>query len=60
VTILDKIDLSQRMDQKQYALRLIEEQRRLLQLRLHLGGHMGDNGPELKESKMMDVRTVWQ
>jgi len=45
VTILDNVDLSQRMDQKQYALRLVEEQRRLLQLRLHLGGQMGDNGP---------------
>jgi polyphosphate kinase 2 (PPK2 family) len=45
VTILDKLDMSQRLDQKQYATRLVREQRRLLQLRLHLGGQMGTSGP---------------
>ena len=45
MTILDTIDLTQRLDQKQYAARLVQEQRRLLQLRLHLGGQIGDQGP---------------
>jgi polyphosphate kinase 2 (PPK2 family) len=41
MTVLDKLDLGQRLDKDQYAKRLEEEQRRLLQLRLHLGGHLG-------------------
>ena len=45
MTILDTVDLTQRLDQKQYAARLVQEQRRLLQLRLHLGGQIGDRGP---------------
>ncbi len=47
--ILDKLDLSLRLDREQYAKRLEDEQRRLLQLRLHLGGQMGDGtgGPGL-------------
>lgn len=45
MTILDKLDMSQRLDQKQYEKRLVTEQRRLLQLRLHLGGQMGSSGP---------------
>ncbi len=44
MTILDKLDMSQRLDQKAYTARLIAAQRRLLQLRLHLGGQMGANG----------------
>ena len=39
--ILNQLDLAQRLDREQYAKRLEAEQRRLLQLRLHLGGHMG-------------------
>jgi hypothetical protein len=42
MTILDKLDLTQRLDREQYEKRLMEEQRRLLQLRLHLGGELGD------------------
>ncbi|MCU1360974.1 MAG: UDP-galactose-lipid carrier transferase, partial [Ilumatobacteraceae bacterium] len=41
MTFLDKLDLGQRLDKEQYGKRLEDEQRRLLQLRLHLGGHMG-------------------
>jgi AMP-polyphosphate phosphotransferase len=50
MTILDKLDMSQRLDREQYAKRLEDEQRRLLQLRLHLGGEMGSRrlGPGLQ------------
>ncbi len=44
MTILDKLDLTLRLDREQYEKRLMEEQRRLLQLRLHLGGELGDRG----------------
>ena len=44
MTILDKLDLTLRLDREQYTKRLEEEQRRLLQLRLHLGGELGDHG----------------
>ena len=48
MTILDKLDLSLRLDREQYEKRLEDEQRRLLQLRLHLGGEMGGRiGPGL-------------
>ena len=49
MTILDKLDMSQRLDRDQYTAKLEREQRRLLQLRLHLGGHMGTGevGPGL-------------
>ncbi len=48
MTILSKLDLSLRLDREQYEKRLMEEQRRLLQLRLHLGGEMGGQvGPGL-------------
>lgn len=49
MTILDKLDLGQRLDREQYNKRLEDEQRRLLQLRLHLGGQMGagQRGPGL-------------
>ena len=49
MTHLDKLDLSHRLDREQYAKRLEDEQRRLLQLRLHLGGQMGrgEVGPGL-------------
>ena len=49
MTILDKLDLGQRLDREQYNKRLEDEQRRLLQLRLHLGGQMGSGqrGPGL-------------
>lgn len=48
MTILDKLDLTLRLDKEQYEKRLQEEQRRLLQLRLHLGGEMGGQiGPGL-------------
>ncbi len=45
MAILDKLDLRVRLDREQYEKRLTEEQRRLLQLRLHLGGEMGSRGP---------------
>jgi AMP-polyphosphate phosphotransferase len=45
VTLLDKLDMSQRLDREQYTKRLELGQRRLLQLRLHLGGLMGSNTP---------------
>ncbi len=41
---LDALDLSQRLPNKEYLARLAVAQRRLLQLRLHLGGQMGDSG----------------
>jgi polyphosphate kinase 2 (PPK2 family) len=48
MTVLDTLDLTLRLDKEQYEKRLAEEQRRLLQLRLHLGGEMGDRiGPGL-------------
>lgn len=49
MTILDKLDLGLRLDREQYTKRLEDEQRRLLQLRLHLGGEMngGTIGPGL-------------
>ena len=41
--------MSQRLDREQYLTRLVDEQRRMLQLRLHLGGQMGSRavGPGL-------------
>lgn len=49
MAILKELDLAQRLDRDQYNKRLEAEQRRLLQLRLHLGGHMGSGaiGPGL-------------
>jgi AMP-polyphosphate phosphotransferase len=49
MTLLSQLDLGQRLDKEQYYKRLEDEQRRLLQLRLHLGGHMGagHRGPGL-------------
>jgi polyphosphate kinase 2 (PPK2 family) len=49
MTELDRLDLTLRLDRETYYKRLEEEQRRLLQLRLHLGGEMGsgDTGPGL-------------
>lgn len=49
MSVLHHLDLTQRLDRDQYAKRLIEEQRRLLQLRLHLGGELrgGEVGPGL-------------
>lgn len=46
---LAKLDMSQRLDRDQYLARVQAEQRRLLQLRLHLGGYAGsrDIGPGL-------------
>lgn len=41
---LDELDLSQRLPNKEYLARLAVAQRRLLQLRLHLGGQMGESG----------------
>jgi len=42
--ILDKLDMSNRLDKGEYERRLAEGQRRLFQLRLHLGGLMGGGG----------------
>lgn len=39
---LDDLDLSQRLPNKEYLARIAAAQRRLLQLRLHLGGQLGD------------------
>lgn len=39
--ILDKLDLSPRLDREEYERRLLVGQRRLQQLRLTLGGHLG-------------------
>ncbi len=48
MAILPELDLTQRLDRQQYDKRLIDGQRRLLQLRLHLGGEMGSGaGPGL-------------
>jgi len=44
MTLLDHLDMNQRLDRQTYESRLQTEQRRLLQLRLHLGGHMGSHG----------------
>ena len=44
MTLLDQLDMTQRLDRATYESRLQTEQRRLLQLRLHLGGHMGTHG----------------
>ncbi|MGH9274014.1 MAG: polyphosphate kinase 2 family protein [Acidimicrobiales bacterium] len=41
---LDDLDLGERIGAKEYVRRLQAAQRRLLQLRLHLGGQMGDSG----------------
>lgn len=47
--VLDKLDLSVRLSRDEYEQRLLLAQRRLSQLRLHLGGQMGDpaGGPAL-------------
>ena len=49
MTQLDQLDMTQRLDRGAYESRLVAEQRRLLQLRLHLGGQMGSRavGPGL-------------
>ena len=44
MTLLDHLDMTQRLDKPTYESRLQVEQRRLLQLRLHLGGHLGSHG----------------
>jgi polyphosphate kinase 2 (PPK2 family) len=45
---LHEVDLTQRLDRAQYNRRLVAAQRRLLQLRLHLGGQRGGElGPGL-------------
>jgi polyphosphate kinase 2 (PPK2 family) len=46
---LDSLDLTQRLTRKEYEERLTAAQRRLLQLRLHVGGQMdsGELGPGL-------------
>jgi AMP-polyphosphate phosphotransferase len=41
---LSKLDMTRRLERDEYLTRLEDSQRRLLQLRLHLGGHMGDQG----------------
>ena len=47
--IIDRLDMSNRLDRGEYERRLAEGQRRLFQLRLHLGGLMGPStlGPGL-------------
>jgi polyphosphate kinase 2 (PPK2 family) len=47
--VLHKLDLTPRLDRDEYERRLAAGQRRLLQLRLHLGGYMGTGlaGPGL-------------
>jgi AMP-polyphosphate phosphotransferase len=46
--IIENLDLSQRLDRDEYNKRLADGQRRLLQLRLQLGGQMGGGlGPGL-------------
>ena len=43
---LDSLDLTQRLARKDYDERLLPAQRRLLHLRLHVGGQMGSfTGP---------------
>jgi AMP-polyphosphate phosphotransferase len=46
---IDQLDFTLRLTRDEYEVRLAEAQRRLLQLRLHLGGQMGDGdiGPGL-------------
>ncbi|HRD99941.1 MAG TPA: UDP-galactose-lipid carrier transferase, partial [Ilumatobacteraceae bacterium] len=46
---LDRLDLSQKLTAAEYSKRIALAQRRLLQLRLHLGGQMGSGeiGPAL-------------
>ncbi len=46
---LDKLDLGKRLSRAEYDTRIVDGQRRLAQLRLHLGGQMGDpaGGPGL-------------
>ena len=48
-TRLDQLDLSQRLGRREYERRVEDAQRRLLQLRLHLGGQLGSGeiGPGL-------------
>ena len=41
MTVLDRLDMTQRLDRSEYASRLETAQRRLLQLRLYLEGQMG-------------------
>ncbi len=41
---LDELDLTQRLGRQEYEQRIIAAQRRLLHLRLHLGGQMGRGG----------------
>ena len=41
MTILDQLDMTQRLDRSEYAARLETAQRRLLQLRLYLEGQVG-------------------
>jgi len=47
--VLDRLDMSHRLDKDEYEKRLAQGQRRLSQLRLHLGGLMGSGtlGPGL-------------
>lgn len=40
---LDKLDLNAQLDREEYDERLYKAQRRLLKLRLQLGGHLGDS-----------------
>ncbi len=40
--VIDKLDLTQRLDRDEYEKRVLRGQRRFLQLRLALGGQMGD------------------
>jgi polyphosphate kinase 2 (PPK2 family) len=49
VGVLDNLDMTKRLDRDVYEKRLLDGQRRLLQLRLHLGGEMGSGkvGPGL-------------
>ena len=41
MAVLDQLDLSNKLDRVEYEQRLAVGQRRLYQLRLHLGGLMG-------------------
>lgn len=43
--MLDSLDLTQRLDREQYERQLVQLQRRLLQLRLHVGGLMDGSKP---------------
>ena len=44
MTILDKLDMTQRLDREPYYKRLDAGQRRLVNLRFHLGGPPGSGG----------------